>query len=276
MFLKLYIKLVGLWLNVMAVIRPSYAAKKGFELFCSPFKIKLTDRQKDFLRTAELSTMESDHLPDIQVYKWGDGEKKVLLVHGWQSHSFRWIKYILKLKDNYTVYAFDGPASGYSKGKILNVPFYAIVLKEFLNRYGTMDYAVGHSLGAFMLFHYLNEFDSQAFAKVVSISSPGEAIDFVDVYKKALGISKRTEKLIVEEFTSQYNKPSHYSLELFTKNITVEGLFIHDRDDKEVPFAYTRVLEKNWKNAEHMYTEGLGHKVRSPEVVNRVVKFLGK
>ena len=277
MLIKTYIKLVGLWLNIMAIIRPSYAAKKGFDLFCTPFKVKLTDRQKEFLKTAELSTMSCDNLPDIQVYKWGNGSKKVLFVHGWQSHSFRWIKYILSLKKlDYTIYAFDGPASGYSKGKILNVPHYGEVLKEFLNQHGSMDYAVGHSLGAFTILYYLMEYDSQAFRKVVSLSCPGEANDFVDFYKDALSLSPRAERLIIEEFSSRFRDPSYYSLERFTENISVKGLYVHDRDDKEVPFHYTEVLEKNWKNANSFYTEGLGHKLRSPEVVSKVVDFLSE
>jgi pimeloyl-ACP methyl ester carboxylesterase len=277
MLLKLYIKLVGIWLNILAIFRPSYAAKKGFDLFCTPFKIKLSERQKEFMRTAELSTMSSESLPDIQVYKWGNGSKRVLLVHGWQSHSFRWIKYILKLKElNYTVYAFDAPASGYSKGKILNVPHYGEVLDEFLKQYGDFNYAVGHSLGAFMLFYYLKDYNKKAFEKLVSIACPGEATDFVDIYVDALGINNRTKNLITKEFMKRYKAPSYYSLDNFTKNIEIPGLYIHDKQDKEVPFSYTKVLEKNWPSAEKMYTDGLGHKMRSPDVVSRVIDFLAK
>ena len=274
--MKMYIKLMGLWLNVMGVIRPSYAAEKGFELFCKPFRVKLTDRQKEFMRTAELSTMKSQ-FPDIQVYKWGNGSKKILFLHGWQSHSFRWIKYILRLKKlNYTIYAFDAPASGYSKGKILNIPHYGEVLDEFLKQYGKMDYAVGHSLGAFALFYYLKCFNQNAFDKVVSIACPGKATDFIDLYVEALSLNQRTLKLITSIFIKRYKEPSFYDIDNFTSSITVDGMYIHDRDDKEVPFAYTKVLEKNWPNAKKMYTSGLGHKMRSPDVVNAVEEFLEK
>ena len=260
----------------MGVIRPSYAAEKGFELFCKPFRVKLTDRQKEFMRTAELSTMKSQ-FPDIQVYKWGNGSKKILFLHGWQSHSFRWIKYILRLKKlNYTIYAFDAPASGYSKGKILNIPHYGEVLDEFLKQYGKMDYAVGHSLGAFALFYYLKCFNQNAFDKVVSIACPGKATDFIDLYVEALSLNQRTLKLITSIFIKRYKEPSFYDIDNFTSSITVDGMYIHDRDDKEVPFAYTKVLEKNWPNAKKMYTSGLGHKMRSPEVVNAVEEFLEK
>ncbi len=273
--IKIYIRLIGIWLNFLAIIRPSYAAKKGFELFCKPQRIKLTERQKEFLRTAELSTMESADYPDIQVYKWGSGSKKVLLLHGWQSHSFRWIKYIFQLKKlDYTIYAFDAPASGYSKGKILNIPHYGEVLHEFLNQHGKINYAVGHSLGAFAIFYYLKDFNKKAFDKVVSIACPGKAIDFIDLYVDALRLNKRTIKLILEEFVSLYKDPSYYDLVNFTADINVDGMFIHDKNDKEVPFEYTKVLEKNWPQAKHLYTEGLGHKMRSPQVVDAVIQYL--
>ncbi len=268
---------MGFHLNMLSLINPKHAARKGFDLFCSPMRIKLTDRQKDFMRTAELDVMKSSSYPDIQVYKWGSGSKKILFLHGWQSHSFRWIKYILKLKQlDYTIYAFDAPASGYSKGKILNVPFYGEVLDEFLKQYGKMDYAVGHSLGAFTLFYYLKDYNPYAFEKVVSLACPGKAMDFVDLYVEMLGLSVKTQQLIFDEFISRYRDIRYFTLDNFTADIKVNGLFIHDKDDGDVPFEYTKVLEKNWKKAESMYTEGLGHKMRSPEVVNRVLGFLEK
>ena len=227
--INIYIKLLGFWLNVLAIIHPKYAAKKGFRIFCKPQRIKLTERQKEFMRTAELSTMKKDEYPDIQVYKWGNGSKRVLFLHGWQSHSFRWIKYILKLKQlDYTIYAFDAPASGYSKGEELSVPFYGEVLHEFLNQYGKMDYAVGHSLGAFTLFLYQKDFNPQAFDKLVSIACPGRAMDFVDLYVDALKLSKKSVKLITDIFVSRFKDPSFYHIENFTSDISIPGLYIHD------------------------------------------------
>lgn len=275
MLIKIYIRLLGLWLNFLAIVRPSYAANKGFELFCTPLKIKLSERQKEFMRTAELSTMKTEGLPDIQVYKWGNGSKKILFLHGWQSHTFRWIKYVLALKDkDYTIYGFDAPASGYSKGKILNLPLYGEVLDSFIKKHGPIDYAVGHSLGAFALFYYLHDYNKKAFKKLVSIACPGKATDFVDFYQSLLKLTNRAMGIVSDEFEKRYREISYFDLERFSQGMEVEGLYIHDKGDKDVPFAYTKVLEKNWPQAESMYTTGLGHKVRSEEVVDRVVRFL--
>ena len=273
----LLIKGLGLSINIGAYIAPKYTAKKGFEIFSSPFRIKLSDRQKDFMRSAELSKMKTDDYPEIQVYKWGNGSKKILFLHGWQSHTFRWIKYIMALKDkDYTIYAFDAPGSGYSSGKILNVPLYGEVFSEFIKRHGNMDYIVGHSLGAFMLLYRFFIDKTLTAKKVVMLASPGNAMDFVETFQDMVGLNKRAMKIILAYFEEKYKHPSYYATERFVEGMEVPGLIIHDKDDKDAPFHYAEKMAASWPNAETYFTKGLGHKLRDPKVVKRVVTFLEK
>src|SRR5882672_11083788 len=90
---KLIPKLIGSYLNLMACFSTHLAGRQGFYLFCTPQSAPLKEHQKKFLNAAEKASFVSEG-QNIQVYRWGKGPKKVLFLHGWQSHSFRWKNYI--------------------------------------------------------------------------------------------------------------------------------------------------------------------------------------
>lgn len=266
----------GRLLNLGSYIAPKYTAKKGFELFCTPFNVKLKPKQQEFLSTAENDELEGAEIPNIHVYKWGNGTQKILLVHGWQSHTFRWIKYVLALKhEDFTIYAIDGPGHGNSGGNLMNVPLYEKALKAFIEKYGEMDYYIGHSLGAFtILFAYYNKTITKA-KGLCLLACPGDAQDFVDVYTKMLGLSDKTINLIVDNFKSRYGqKPNFFRSDRFAARLNIPTLIIHDERDKEAPFHYAKSLSNLIPHAEILFTKDLGHKLRSPEVVAKVVDFM--
>lgn len=129
--LKSIQKSIGFYFNLASYIHPKWVAKKGFVLFCSPMSPKLKKHQSDFLATGKDSLLDFE-TKKIQTYKWGTGSKKILLIHGWTSHSFRWKAYIEQLvAHDFTVYAFDAPAHGLSEGKILHVVLYSKVMDFF-------------------------------------------------------------------------------------------------------------------------------------------------
>src|SRR5688572_16030835 len=94
---------IGAGLNTLAYVAPGKAAQLGFELFCRPLRVPITKKQQGFFDTAVKETFQSNGF-DIQTYRWGTGAKKILLLHGWQSHTYRWKLYIEALSKNFTVY----------------------------------------------------------------------------------------------------------------------------------------------------------------------------
>jgi alpha-beta hydrolase superfamily lysophospholipase len=51
--------------------------------------------------------------------------KKIMIVHGFRSYSYKFEKYILALKkEGFEVVAFDAPAHGTSDGKLINAYIY--------------------------------------------------------------------------------------------------------------------------------------------------------
>jgi pimeloyl-ACP methyl ester carboxylesterase len=191
-------KLIGFYLNVMALVAPRKAAKAGFELFCYPFRSKLTPRQHEFFQTAQRFTIDLN-TEKVQVYRWGTGSKNILLLHGWQSHTYRWKSYVETFdKKSYTIYALDAPGHGLSTGKFMTVPLYSEAVKLLLTQVGKIHAVVAHSLGSFTAIYTFYERPDMAPEKLVSLSSPGEANEFFDFYKTKLGLTERMLNLTIK------------------------------------------------------------------------------
>lgn len=274
---KLIPKTLGLYLNTLAHIAPKKAATAGFNLFCRPFRSKLQHHHHGFLSSGKRFVLP--HAAEkIQAYSWGHGSKKVLFLHGWQSHSFRWKNYIEALdKNEYTVYAFDAPGHGLSSGKFLHVPLYSEVVKSFIEHVGKVDSIVSHSIGGFTAIYTLYQHPQLTPEKLVVMAPPGEASDFFDFYMNTLGLSSKSVELITNQFTEAVGKhPSYFSAKQFAQSLQVNGLLIHDEEDDETSVQNSKNIHQAWKNSQLLITKGIGHNLRSKEIVKSVVDYLSQ
>lgn len=272
---KVIPKLIGSYLNTLSVIAPTYAGKVGYQIFSSPLSPPVKPHHREFLDTASQFTFESEGV-ELQGYKWGSGQKKILFLHGWQSHSFRWKKYIEAFSaDNYTMYAFDAPAHGLSKGKIANIPVYSAALKVFMERTGSMDAVVAHSMGSFSTLHLLYHHAHFDFGRIVLLGSPGEANDFITYYKKLTGLNDRTFKYIIDHLVQVFGQtPDYFSAPKFATALRSPGLIIHDLGDDEAPYEHAQRIHQAWPQSRMITTQGYGHNLRAPEVVEMVKEFV--
>ncbi len=62
------------------------------------------------------------------------------------------------------------------------------------------------------------------------------------------------------------------------RSMSVPALIVHDRDDRDVPYAHGQEIAEAWPEAELFATNGLGHRalVKDPAVVGRAVAFLAE
>ncbi|AHM63340.1 hypothetical protein D770_25475 [Flammeovirgaceae bacterium 311] len=268
-------KIIGRYLNTIARVSPKTAGRHGFNVFCYPYRAPIKPFHKAFLDTAEKFCFSHSHTR-MQGYRWGQGPKKVLFLHGWQSHSFRWKNYIQALpKEEYSIYAIDAPGHGFSKGKYLTVPLYSAVIQELIASLGGVDAMVSHSIGAFSAMHALYINPALSVGKLVVMASPGDAMSFIDFYQQTLKLTERTTRLTIDHFEEVIGKPVHYfTATRFAEKLKVPGLIIHDREDKEAPYEAGVAIHKAWKGSKIISTEGLAHNLRSPEVVEMVSNYL--
>ena len=250
-------------------------AKQSFFVFCYPFKMKISDAQQKFLDTAEQSRIPMDHF-EIQVYKWGNGPRKILFVHGWRSNTFRWKRYINSFDPSkYTVYAFDAPGHGNSGYRFSNVPLFARSIELIFRHIGGVDALIGHSVGGFASIYFMHTNPRHQIKRFVSLAAPGSANDFIKLYMDTMQLSPRTEKNLRSYFVTYTGREvEQFDLEYTMDNMPKEGLIIHDIEDKDVPVSYAHEMHKLWPKSNLVITEGLGHKLRDQGVVDKVVEFV--
>ncbi|MDQ2656657.1 MAG: alpha/beta hydrolase, partial [Bacteroidota bacterium] len=208
----------------------------------------------------------------------GNGPRKVLFLHGWQSHTYRWKAYIEALsKDEFTIYSLDAPGHGLSSGNFLSVPLYSSLIENFVKQHGPFHTVAGHSLGGFSLLYTFYRAPDLPISRVILLSPPGEASDFILAFKKTLGVSDRVVKLVVDHFGQRYQvTPGFFSARKFAERIKAKGLIIHDEDDTEAPYHYSIPLQQAWSNSRLHTTKGLGHNLKSTSIVREVVGFIGE
>ena len=274
-FKKIMQKLIGIYFNLLSFLHPKKLKKDGFLLFCNPFARKVKPHQLKFLQNGMFEVLNLDEYK-IQTYKWGNGSKKTLLVHGWSSHSFRWKNYIEYLIENdFTVYALDAPAHGLSSGKSFHVVLYAKVINAFLEVNPEITSIVGHSVGGFATTYFLYQYKVNSIEKVVIMGAPGEASDFFNLYKDTLGLTTKSLNIIIDEFHTQLGKfPSYFSSARFADGISIPVLIVHDKKDLATNYNYSIRLNKHLKNSQLLLTEGLGHDLKSKDLIKTVTHFI--
>lgn len=274
---KIIARLIGKYLNLLVLISPRAAGRKGFYLFCTPHGTPLKDHQKKFLNTADKFSFLRDGIT-IQGYRWGTGERKILFLHGWQSHTFRWKNYIEALpKDKFTIYALDAPGHGLSGGRYLNIPVYSNVIEEFLAHVQPIDTVIGHSLGSFAILYTFFRFPALPVNNLVVTGTAAEAKEFTKYFQKVLGLSDRSMIAIERSFVEAINHlPEYFSAAKFAKDVKIPMLIIHDREDNETPYQHAMEINTAAINSRLITTSGLGHNLRSAEVVKHVVEFVSQ
>jgi len=279
--MKTISRILGLYFNTLSIIAPFKSAKQAFYLFCFPFKTKLRPYQQEFLNTSEKFILKVEE-KNVFYYKWGQGHEKIVFVHGWQSHSYRWKSFIEQFdKNKFTLIAFDAPGHGNSESKISNIPLYEKSIKSLIEAIGDIDHFIGHSIGSFACasFIYHANYSIKSFT---SLATPYSAHEFFEHFNNKLKMSSRMRKTLEDYFKNYTGYPvSHYSFKTFIQRLnTNSALIIHDKNDRSTSFKNSQLisemLQKKSINTELIITEGLKHNLRSKKIVDSVETFISK
>lgn len=264
----------GRWLNLLVFLNKRKAAQTGFDIFTTVRKGRVKSIQRAFLESAMFCTEEvlGQH---IQAYRWPGKKETVLLLHGWESNTYRWRNLIKKLQEHdFDILAFDAPGHGHSTGKKLHVPLYANTTRHFLTKYRP-TYVVAHSIGGMTILydHYRNP--ASSVKKIVTIGSPCDFSDIMEHFQQILKFNNRVmkamDKYLKEWFGLHINE---FSSARFVMDNAKEGLLFHDKKDAQVPFSASEKVHRHWKGSELIATEGLGHSMHQEEVNEKIIEFL--
>ncbi|MBT8263985.1 MAG: alpha/beta hydrolase [Eudoraea sp.] len=265
---------IGFYFNVVAIFSKEGVAQKAFTLFCTPRKGKVLKVQSSFLEAAKHDVVTVGG-KQLQTYCWPGKKETVLLIHGWESNSFRWRNLIGLLQDEgYEIIAFDAPAHGNSSGSILNVPLYAECTQHVIQRFNPNS-IVGHSVGGMTAVYHQYLYPNSTVQKIVTVGSPSELHDIMLQYKKILGFNNRVLGALDDYFKKHFGFGIHgFSTANFAKNITIPGLLIHDELDTIAPVKASEKVHASWKNSTLIKTSGLGHSMHQSAVSEQIINFL--
>jgi pimeloyl-ACP methyl ester carboxylesterase len=267
-------KSIGFFTNVWSFVSAEAAGKIALKLFSSPRRVKIKELQKDFLDTAFIEDVDYEHL-SIKTYRWLGKKETVLLAHGWESNAFRWKNLILKLRTlDYNIVALDAPAHGYSSGNKFNAILYAECINVVAQRFGA-QIIVGHSVGGMSTAYFLSKYKMPSVKKIVLLGAPSNFEGVFGRYVEMMGYNKRVAKAINQLIFEQFNyMPEHFNAAKFAEGVTAEGLVIHDKFDKIIPYSDAEDFQNFYKTSKLITTEGLGHGLKTDEVNAHILEFI--
>ena len=265
---------IGMLLNITHIFFPKKAIHKAFILFCTPRKGGVLDHQKSFLEThkEKAITIENE---TIQVYRWHGNSDTILLIHGWESNTYRWKELIQNLKKHqFNIISFDAPAHGNSTGKLLDIITYTKCLQYLISNYKP-HHLIGHSIGGMTALYNQHLYPNTDIKKLIILAPPSELSRIMENYKDMLKLSSGVMNGLDKYFKNTFGYHfKEFSIAQFSKKITKYGILIHDRYDQIAPFSEGVNISNNWRNASLHVTENYGHSLANDHVNQLIIDFL--
>ena len=275
---KIAINYIRAKLNILAVVSKKKAAKKAFEIFCTPYQRSKKKSPPVFDKAEKLSFLLDNKL--VKGFRWNQGgTRKILVCHGFESTCINFDRYISGLiKHNCEVIAFDAPAHGKSEGKRINIPMYVDLLRKINQNYGPIEGFLGHSFGGLAISHYLETLEDNELIRTVLIAPATETVSSINSFFNLLQLDEAVRKEFDQVIFNKGGEwPSYYSIRRAMQNIKGPVLWFHDEDDELTPLSdAVKVRDDNHPNLRFVVTTGFGHRriYRENKVVKEAIDFL--
>ncbi len=266
---------VGKTINGLGQVAPNLAGKLMLNLFCRPYEgKKFTAKEQSFLEKAEWHIVELDN-KKIQCYTWGNGAKKILLAHGFNSNSARW-RILCRLMESpeYQVIALDVPAHGNSDWSRVNGLLYARVIEQVMNRFKP-HYVIGHSFAGMALGYYFSKLNPLPIEKIILLGVPNDLLDITQVFFNRLQLNQKVRRAYFKAFKDKFNYSTDYfRLDELFKEVRIPSLIIHDEQDEIASFDGAKLLHQSWGNSTFVSTKNLGHSLQGRSVYKAILDFI--
>ncbi|MFO8146535.1 MAG: alpha/beta fold hydrolase [Bacteroidota bacterium] len=263
--------------KILTKISPFLASRFAAQLFLTPFKYPLPEREKEMDEKAEQRSILVKAINrKIIVYKYGEGTKKVLLVHGWSGRGTQMSILAAQLVDKgYTVISFDAPAHGKAPGRMSMMPYFIESIHEIAKDYGPFDSAIGHSLGGMSLLRAVKE--GLLLKTLVIIGTANSVTHITKEFARNMKLNDSVAEKMKSYFDKKFGEDMDvYSGALSAESVKIPTLVVHDKDDVDVDVSSAYEISEKLKNSELFLTEGLGHRkvLGNPEVINKITTFV--
>lgn len=264
-------------IKTLSILLPNQVANFAYKQLTNPQIKKLRPHEIEVLDKAKKDFFIFKGF-DIQTYIWKGGEKKVLLIHGWEGQAGNFADLVAELiAKNYTVYSFDGPSHGFSsKGKTSLFEFTELV--GILIKKWNITKLVSHSFGGVATTYALSTNLDINIEKYVLLTTPDKFSERIEDVSKQVGITEKVKNKLIKRLEKETSFDiNDLNVSEFVKTINVEKAFIiHDKKDKIIPIHRSKNVHQNWKNCEFHEIEGTGHFriLRTKMVIDKTIHFL--
>ena len=266
--------------NTLGRIFPKAAGKIAYYFFTKPRTRAKHKQSDDILESAKIFEFMYGR-SILKGYEWGNGDKTILLVHGWESRGTGLRTFVpALLNSGFRVVAFDGPAHGDSSGNRTTLPHFAGAVKAAIKQLGGVYGIITHSFGgastAFALVHLDNSIRAK---KLVFIGVPARLDRIIQKVINTLKLPPKAAQYFIDNVASKLGEvPSEEAniIAIGHKMNVEDILIIHDRKDAAVPFVSAEEMYKYLPNASLLETNGYGHYrlMKNPDLIDRVCWFI--
>ena len=240
-------------------LSPGLAAAGAARLFLSTRRRPVPAREQGYLQGARRIDFESGQGP-LAAWVWGEeeGRPTVALLHGWDGRASQLGAFAPPLvAAGFRVVGVDAPGHGASPGRSSSLVAMGEALLALGRHLGPFAGVIAHSAGSPSAIHALTR--GLAAGRLVCVAPGVDLEGFSREFARLFGISDTVRKGMQRRIERKIGVTWH---ELDPRrapaDVRVPLLVIHDRSDREAPFAGGEDLARAW-GARLYATEGLGH-----------------
>ncbi len=251
---------------------------------------------------------------NIRYLEEGQSDRNIILLHGLGGYAERWISLIPHLSKKYHIFAPDLIGYGQSDKPSVDytLEFFTKFVFDFIEALGIKKtFMIGTSLGGQIAVE-CTATQGPIIEKTVLISPAGimrKSTPTLDAYTMAalypnqesvknayqmmIGPDKQVSDISIERFITNMSRPNAKMVFLSTllglknapdifeklERINVPTMIIWGKEDKLIPFEYSKQFVSSIKNCQFMPMEGCGHSpyVEDPEKLAEIImKFFSK
>ncbi|WP_405791218.1 alpha/beta hydrolase [Streptomyces sp. NBC_00029] len=272
--------LLSTTLNVTARLAPGLAGPPAFALFVRPLgRARLKPREAEVMARAERGRMDVRGTA-VTTYRWGEGDRPVLIVHGWSSRASRFAGFVEALRaQGRTVIAFDAPGHGESDGRASTILDYRTIIGRLHAEHGDFSAVVAHSFGVLATFSML--YDGMRVDRVVGIGGVADFDHLVERFRAGLNLRERVGRVLRTHVERRLFPGDPGIWQRLDARRRFEGmgapiLLVHDTEDDVITPAQSRAIAAAYgAQARLIETTGLGHGriLTDPDVIATAVEF---
>jgi pimeloyl-ACP methyl ester carboxylesterase len=240
-------------------LSPELAAAGARRLFMSTRRHPVAARERAWLQNAERVDLAGDPGP-LAAWLWGkEGAPMVALLHGWEGRGSQLGAFAAPLvASGFRVVAVDAPGHGDSPGRSSSLVAIAGALRRVGERFGPLAGVIAHSAGTVGAVYSISH--GLAVDRLVCVAPGVDLEGYVLQFARMFGLSAGAShalKLRIERHVGVTMR--ELDPRTAAPGMKAPLLVIHDRMDRETPFADGEAFARSWPGARFIGTEGLGH-----------------